>query len=291
MRDDDNPAQAFLKSKSTETVAPDALDAERNDQWPHAQCAADLFSFLYIFSEGAGRGYDGEEHSATWEGMCWLMDQAVPDGLSHSEAVGPSAFDPERIRVAVIRLTEDAELERLASLLAQEVESLGSLLVATDHITDSSFMQAGLLSEIFDQLMPEIAEPEMLQPSHPRYVGDEQLISYFMTAVERYIEDIESKLQIVIEGLEISALSLIQEAIESHYVYLRKWRDQEVQEFMAPERKEIREQRKAIAEKREADYLVRVERKEKAENQNFLFKVGAVVLLIVVTLLWKEFVG
>ena len=49
--------------------------------------------------------------------------------------------------------------------------------------------------------------------------------------------------------------------------------------------------RKAIAEKREADYSVRVERRKKAKNQNFLFKVGAVVLLIVVTLLWKEFVG
>ena len=105
------------KFSSHETVAPDALYTERDYQWLHAQCAADLFSLLYIFSEGSGREYDGEEHSAAWEAMCWLMNQAVPGGLSHWETGGDEEAEQARDDIAGKMTPEQIEK---AQALAQE---------------------------------------------------------------------------------------------------------------------------------------------------------------------------
>ena len=295
MRDDDNPAQAFLKSKSTETAAPDALDAERDDQWVYGQAAADFFGILYVLAESERAGKNGEPISVTWEVLSSLMDQAAPEGKDHSEVVGPSSLKPEKIRAAISDLHEASELDRLASLLVPEIKTLGSLLLEMDRITDASFMQDHFLSATFIFLTTRAQgvslDRDQLVPSHPDYVGDATLVAYFRSAIDEYIEFITWGVGESLGDSDYPGARAIREAFQSHIGYVKDWREREIAGFEKADERIKRTEERAASEKQRSEYAASVARRKKAKNQNFLFKVGAVVLLIVVTLLWKEFVG
>jgi hypothetical protein len=282
MDNSESPAETFLKSKSSK-------------EWSHGQAVADFFGILYVLAEPEKAGKNGESISLTWEALSSLMDQAVPEGKDHSEVVGPSSLKPEKIRAAISYLHEVSELDRLALLLASEIKTLGALLLEMDRITDASFMQDGFLSASFFEITTRAQgislDRDELLSSHPDYVGDEILISYFRSAIDGYTEFITWGVGEVLRDSDYPGLSAIREAFESHIVYAKDWREREIAGFEKADERMKRSEQRAVSEKGRSEYATSVARRKKSKNQNFLVTAGLVVLLILVFWLWKRYVG
>lgn len=286
MNNRDSPAQAFLKIKSPETAPQNSLDVGRDDQWVYAQSAADFFNLLGVMSEQKEVHYDGEDHSSTWDEMLWLMDQATPKGLRHSEAIGSTSWQPEKFRAATETLIAAGELGRLTPLLSTAVKSLSETLLTTHQMAGSGTspfcLLDGLLSDALLQYMADINDDDALNAKHPKYVGDDQLVSSFSVAIESYIGEINSELNEVFAELEMPEIISIKASFESYYADLREWRDEAVDKFMSTDGREARKREKEVIENKKRDSLKYQAQRKAREVQNDLRFIYTFVIIGVI---------
>jgi hypothetical protein len=286
MNNHDSPAQAFLKIKSPETAPQNSLDVGRDDQWVHAQSAADFFNLLGVMSEGRESHYDGEDHSSTWDEMLWLMDQATPEGLRHSEAIGSTSWQSEKFRAATETLIAAGELGRLTPLLITAVTSLSQTMLSTHQWTGPEEtplnFAGGDLSDALWQYMDNIDDLDALDPNESTYVGDDKLVSSFSTAIESYIGEINSELNEVFAELEMPEISSIKASFESYYADLREWRDETVDKLMSTDGIEARKREKEVIENKKRDSLKYQAQRKAREVQNDLRFIYTFVIIGVI---------
>ena len=279
-----SPAENFLQSEPS---------PQSQNTWPHSQAAADFFSMLWGLGEASTADADGGD-CLTWKRLNGLMEEALPAGLEEGECVGPARFDREKVENSILELARTSELERLASMVEDEISYLGELLLTTEGLNSPVFLKEGYLSIAFWTMLSGVEQlegPEILDPLNEAYVGDDKLIQYFEKIVEIYKIYIEGGLLDVVEEANRPELKKLIKAVDAHLVYLDEWRLREVEQFQSGEAKKIRLEQQENAKDRRSEISEQKRKIIRSKNQNFLFKAGMVVVLILVTWLWKRYVG